>query len=53
LQAADGNRSGVRETLDNLLRMKAEKYISSGNIASVYAASGKKEKAIEWLATAL
>jgi hypothetical protein len=33
--------------------MKAEKYISSGNIASVYAASGKKEKAIEWLATAL
>lgn len=53
LQAAVGNTAGVQETLDKLLRMKAEKYISSANIASVYAASGAKEKAIEWLETAV
>jgi len=43
----------VQETLDKLLLMKAEKYISSANIASVYAASGNEEKALEWLETAL
>jgi TolB-like protein/Flp pilus assembly protein TadD len=53
LQAALGKPSAVRQTLDKLLRMKAEKYISSGNIASVYAASGDEEKAIEWLETAV
>ena len=33
--------------------MKVEKYISSVNIASIYAASDNEEKAIEWLETAL
>ena len=53
LQAALGNSSAVQETLNKLLQMKAEKYISSANIASVYAASGNEEKTIEWLETAL
>ncbi|MDQ3132961.1 MAG: winged helix-turn-helix domain-containing protein, partial [Acidobacteriota bacterium] len=53
LQAALGNKSAVQETLNKLLKMKAEKYISSANIASVYAASHNEEKAIEWLETAL
>ena len=53
LQAALGKDSAVRETLDKLLRMKAEKYISGANIASVYAATGDEEKALEWLETAL
>jgi len=53
LQAALGNDSAVQETLAKLLRMKAEKYISSVNIASVYAASGNREKATEWLDTAV
>ena len=53
LQAKLGNTSAVQETLDKLLKMKAEKYISSCNIASVYAASGAEAKAIEWLETAL
>jgi DNA-binding winged helix-turn-helix (wHTH) protein/Flp pilus assembly protein TadD len=53
LQAALGNQTAVQETLDKLLRMKAEKYISSCNIASVYAAAGDEEKAVQWLETAL
>ena len=52
-QATLGNKSAVQETLNKLLQMKAEKYISSANIASVYAASGDEAKAIEWLETAL
>ncbi|HVE55870.1 MAG TPA: winged helix-turn-helix domain-containing protein [Pyrinomonadaceae bacterium] len=53
LQAALGQSPAVEETLDKLLRMKAEKYISSSNIASVYAASGNEAKAIEWLENGL
>jgi DNA-binding winged helix-turn-helix (wHTH) protein/Flp pilus assembly protein TadD len=53
LQVARGNEAAVRETLHTLLRMKSEKYISSTNIASVYAASDNEEKAVEWLETAL
>ena len=53
LQAAMGNDAGVRETLDHLLEMKREKYISGANIASVYAALKNEEKAIEWLETSL
>jgi TolB-like protein/Flp pilus assembly protein TadD len=53
LQVARGNEEAVRETLHRLLRMKSEKYISSTNIASLYAASGNEERAIEWLETAL
>ena len=39
--------------MSELLNMKAKKYISNANIASVYAASGYEAKAIEWLETAL
>ena len=53
MQARLGNTLAVWETLNKLLQMKAERYISSANIASVYAASGNEEKAIEWLETAL
>jgi DNA-binding winged helix-turn-helix (wHTH) protein/tetratricopeptide (TPR) repeat protein len=53
LQAALGKTAAVEETLEKLLGMKAEKYISGSNIASVYAASGNEEKALEWLETAL
>lgn len=53
LQATLGNEAAVQKTLNKLLQMKAEKYISGANIASVYAASGNEEKAIEWLETAL
>ncbi len=53
LQVALGNKTAVQETVNKLLRKKAERYISSVNIASVYAASGDEEKAIEWLETAL
>jgi len=49
LQAAMGNTSAVKATLDKLLRMKDEKYISSANIATVYAAMEDGEKTIEWL----
>ncbi len=53
LQAARGDRSEVQKTLDKLLQMKSEKYISSTNIAAVYAASGNAAKTLEWLETAL
>ena len=53
MQAALGNTLAVRETLNKLLQMKAEKYISSANIASVYAALADEANAIEWLETAL
>ncbi len=53
LQTALKNASGVQEILDKLLKLKAGKYISGANIASVYAASGDEEKAIEWLEIAL
>ena len=49
LQAAMGNTSAVKATLDKLLRMKDEKYISSANIATVYAAMEDGAKTIEWL----
>ena len=49
LQAASGNTSSVRVTLDKLLRMKDEKYISSANIASLYAALRDEEKTLGWL----
>ncbi|MBK8811786.1 MAG: winged helix-turn-helix domain-containing protein [Acidobacteria bacterium] len=53
LQAARGNSRAVQETSNKLLQMKADRYISSANIASVYAASGDEEKTIEWLETAV
>jgi DNA-binding winged helix-turn-helix (wHTH) protein/tetratricopeptide (TPR) repeat protein len=53
LQAAFGNRAAVQETLNKLLQMKAEKYISSANIATVYAAAGNEEKTLEWLENGL
>ncbi len=53
MQVKLGNNSAVQETLDKLLQMKAEKYISSCNIASVYASLGDEAKAMEWLETAL
>lgn len=53
LQAAMGNDAGVLQTLNYLLKMKREKYISSANIASVYAAMKNEEKALEWLETGL
>ncbi|PYT01843.1 MAG: hypothetical protein DMF63_03125 [Acidobacteria bacterium] len=49
LQAAAGDRSAVQATIDKLLRMKDEKYISSVNIASLYAAVHDEAEAIEWL----
>ncbi|MEP7149179.1 MAG: tetratricopeptide repeat protein [Acidobacteriota bacterium] len=52
LQATDGNDAGARETLDRLIKMKTEKYISSVNIASVYAASGNEKDAMFWLEAA-
>lgn len=52
LQAAVGNKRGLRETLDRLIKLKTEKYISSVNIASVYAASGNEREAVEWLEAA-
>ena len=53
LQVALKNKQGVQETLNRLLQLRAEKYISGANIASVYSAAGDKEKAVEWLQTAL
>ncbi len=53
LQAAGGNQAALRETLEKLLQMKTEKYISSVNIASVYAAMKNETKAIEWLQAGL
>jgi len=52
LQIALGNNERVHQTLNRLLELRAEKYISGANIASVYAAAGDNEKAIEWLETA-
>ncbi|MEO6334890.1 MAG: winged helix-turn-helix domain-containing protein [Pyrinomonadaceae bacterium] len=49
LQAAVGNVSGVRETMARLIKLKGEKYISSVNIASVFAASGDEKNTLEWL----
>jgi hypothetical protein len=51
LQAAAGNTAAAQETLDRLLSIKKEKYISCVNIASVYAAMGNESEAIEWLET--
>ena len=53
LQTAVGNDAGVQQTLNYLLKMKRNKYISSANIASVYAAMKNEEKALEWLETGL
>jgi len=49
LQTAMGNTAAVKTTLDKLLRMKDEKYISSANIATVYAAMEDEAKTLEWL----
>jgi TolB-like protein/DNA-binding winged helix-turn-helix (wHTH) protein len=53
LQAASGNTPAVQATLEKLLRMKSEKYISSVNIASVYAAMQNQAAALDWLETGL
>ncbi|HUR96887.1 MAG TPA: winged helix-turn-helix domain-containing protein [Pyrinomonadaceae bacterium] len=53
LQQAAGNTGAVRETLAKLVRVKEEKYISSVNIASVYAAMRDESNALEWLETGL
>jgi TolB-like protein/Flp pilus assembly protein TadD len=49
LHASRGNTSAVKATLDKLLRLKDEKYISSANIASIYAAMEDEAKTLEWL----
>jgi Tol biopolymer transport system component/TolB-like protein/Flp pilus assembly protein TadD len=53
LQAARGDRREVEKTLQKLLRIKAEKYISGANIATVYAAAGEYSEAMDWLEMAL
>jgi tetratricopeptide (TPR) repeat protein len=53
LQIAMKNESKVNETLARMLQLRAERYISGANIASVYAAAGDKEEAFKWLETAL
>jgi Tol biopolymer transport system component/TolB-like protein/Tfp pilus assembly protein PilF len=52
LQASSGDRSGVRETLDRLIKLKTERYISSVNVASVLAASHNEQESIAWLESA-
>ncbi|MEO8041549.1 MAG: tetratricopeptide repeat protein, partial [Acidobacteriota bacterium] len=49
LQAATGNAAAAQKTLDTLLSIRKQKYISSVNIASVYAAMENEVKAVEWL----
>ena len=51
LQAAAGNTSAARETIDKLLALRQLRYVSSVNIASVYAAIRDESKAMEWLET--
>jgi hypothetical protein len=53
LQAARGNEREVEKTLQKLLRIKSEKYISGANIATVYAAAGNYSEAMDWLEIAL
>ena len=53
LQVAREKKIAVQKTLNRLLQLRAEKYISGANIASVYAAAGDKEEAINWLETSL
>jgi Tol biopolymer transport system component/tetratricopeptide (TPR) repeat protein len=53
LQAATGDTAGAQTTVSKLLQIKKEKYISSVNIASVYAAMGNEPKTLQWLETGL
>ena len=53
LQAANGDTRAALETIERLLQMKSEKYMSSVNIASVYAALEDEAKALQWLETGL
>lgn len=53
LHAATGNTGAVQETLEKLLSLRKNKYISGVNIASVYAAMRNEPRTIEWLETGL
>lgn len=53
LQAATGDIAAAQQTLEKLLSIRRQKYISAVNIASVYAAIKNEAKSIEWLETAL
>jgi len=53
LQAAIGDAAAATQTLEKLLSIRKEKYISGVNIASVYASMGDEATAMQWLETAL
>ncbi len=53
LQSATGNAAAARQTLEMLLSIRKQKYISAVNIASVYAALKNEAKAMEWLEVGL
>jgi tetratricopeptide (TPR) repeat protein len=53
LHAATGDAAAAQQTLEKLLSMRNQKYISAVNIASVYAAMENEAKSIEWLEVGL
>ena len=53
LQAAMGDMAAAQQTLEKLLSIRRQKYISAVNIASVYAALKNEAKSIEWLEAGL
>jgi tetratricopeptide (TPR) repeat protein len=53
LQAVTGDIPAAQQTLEKLLSIRQQKYISAVNIASVYAAMENEAKSIEWLETGL
>lgn len=52
VKARSGKRDEARRHLDNLLRVRSEKYVPSYFIALIYAALGDGDSMFEWLARA-
>ena len=50
---AAGRVADARAVLDELLELAARRYVSAASIADVYLGLGERDKALEWLSTAV
>jgi DNA-binding winged helix-turn-helix (wHTH) protein/tetratricopeptide (TPR) repeat protein/TolB-like protein len=51
--ALSGRRAEALAELDRVLKLSTQRYVSAGDIASIYASLGDTENALEWLDRAL
>ncbi len=53
LQARSGDLAGARESLDELRRLSASRYVSPGRLAQVHVALGERTEALDYLEEAV